>query len=123
MPTQTTTKTTQDTDQPLSAREQSEAMTDSRRKFAMFIVAMAFIMDLLDSTIVNIAIPSIQVNLGASYTAIQWLVAGYALAFALLLITGGRMGDVYGYRKVFMWGVAGFTVASLISGLAWSPTI
>jgi len=89
----------------------------------MFVVALAFIMDLLDSTIVNIAIPSIQANLGASYTTIQWLVAGYALAFALLLITGGRMGDVYGYRKVFMWGVAGFTVASLLSGLAWTPLV
>lgn len=110
-------------ERPLSARQQSEAMTDSHRKFAMFIVALAFIMDLLDSTIVNIAIPSIQANLGASYTAIQWLVAGYALAFALLLITGGRMGDVYGYRKVFMWGVAGFTVASLLSGLAWNPVV
>jgi EmrB/QacA subfamily drug resistance transporter len=89
----------------------------------MFVVAMAFIMDLLDSTIVNIAIPSIQANLGASYTTIQWLVAGYALSFALLLITGGRMGDVYGYRKVFMWGVAGFTLASLLSGVAWTPLV
>ncbi|HVQ44076.1 MAG TPA: MFS transporter [Candidatus Saccharimonadia bacterium] len=93
------------------------------RKIAMFVVALAFIMDLLDSTIVNIAIPSIQANLGASYTTIQWLIAGYALSFALLLITGGRMGDVFGYRKVFMWGVAGFTVASLLSGVAWTPVV
>jgi EmrB/QacA subfamily drug resistance transporter len=107
----------------LSAREHSQNLSAKTRKIAMTVVALAFIMDLLDSTIVNIAIPSIQANLGASYTAIQWLVAGYALAFALLLITGGRMGDVFGYRKVFMAGVAGFTIASLLSGVAWSPLV
>jgi EmrB/QacA subfamily drug resistance transporter len=107
----------------LSAREHSQNLTAKTRKIAMTVVALAFIMDLLDSTIVNIAIPSIQANLGASYTAIQWLVAGYALAFALLLITGGRMGDVYGYRKIFMIGVGGFTLASLVSGIAWNPTV
>ncbi|HEY2003867.1 MAG TPA: MFS transporter [Candidatus Saccharimonadia bacterium] len=107
----------------LSAREHSQNLSPKTRKIAMTVVALAFIMDLLDSTIVNIAIPSIQANLGASYTAIQWLVAGYALAFSLLLITGGRMGDVFGYRKIFMFGVAGFTVASLLSGVAWNPTV
>jgi EmrB/QacA subfamily drug resistance transporter len=77
-------------------------------------------MDLLDNTIVNIGIPSIQANLGASYSAIQWLIAGYSLAFAVLLITGGRLGDVVGYKKMFLIGVAGFTIASLLSGLAWT---
>jgi len=75
-------------------------------------------MDLLDSTIVNVAIPTIRDNLGASYSAIQWIVAGYTLAFALLLVTGGRMGDIFGYKKLFMIGVGGFTIASLISGVA-----
>jgi len=75
-------------------------------------------MDLLDNTIVNIAIPSIQSDLGATYANIQWLSAGYALAFAVLLITGGRLGDVFGYKKLFLTGVVGFTVASLISGIA-----
>ncbi|MCW3005361.1 MAG: efpA 6, partial [Conexibacter sp.] len=111
------------TEAVLSAREHSDNLTNKHRKIAMFVVALAFIMDLLDSTIVNIAIPSIQSNLHASYTTIQWLIAGYALSFALLLITGGRMGDVYGYRKIFMIGVAGFTFASLVSGLAWIPGV
>jgi EmrB/QacA subfamily drug resistance transporter len=84
---------------------------------------MAFIMDLLDNTIVNIAIPSIQSNLGASYATIQWLVAGYSLTFAIMLITGGRMGDVFGYKRMFMWGVAGFTLASLLSGAAWNSEV
>lgn len=86
-------------------------------------MAFAFVMDLLDNTIVNIAIPSIQHNLGASYAAIQWLVAGYSLAFAILLITGGRLGDVIGYKKMFLIGVAGFTLASLLSGVAWDINI
>jgi EmrB/QacA subfamily drug resistance transporter len=80
-------------------------------------------MDLLDSTIVNVAIPAIQTDLGASFASIQWLVAGYLLAFATFLITGGRMGDVFGYKKIFLIGVGGFTLASLLSGFAWSPEI
>jgi EmrB/QacA subfamily drug resistance transporter len=107
----------------LSARQHSENLTSRYRKIALAVVALAFVMDLLDSTIVNIAIPSIQSNLGATYTTIQWLVAGYSLAFALLLITGGRMGDVFGYKKMFMVGVAGFTLASLLSGVAWNTNI
>jgi EmrB/QacA subfamily drug resistance transporter len=108
---------------PLSAREHAESFSGRRRTIALIIVALAFVMDLLDSTIVNIAIPSIQSNLGASYTTIQWLVAGYSLTFALLLITGGRMGDVFGYKKLFLIGVAGFTTASLICGLAGNSEI
>jgi EmrB/QacA subfamily drug resistance transporter len=107
----------------LSAHQNSNALSPKARQIALFVVALAFIMDLLDGTIVNVAIPSIQANLGASYTVVQWLIAGYALAFALLLITGGRMGDVFGYRKIFVIGVAGFTFASLLSGVAWSSGI
>ena len=104
----------------LSAQEHAANFSARARTIALVIVAMAFIMDLLDNTIVNIAIPSIQSNLGASYATIQWLIAGYALTFATLLITGGRMGDVYGYKKIFMIGVSGFTLASLLCGVSWN---
>lgn len=104
-----------------SAQAHSATFTKKQRSIALAVVALAFVMDLLDNTIVNVAIPTIQANLGASYSAIQWLLAGYSLTFALLLITGGRMGDVFGYKKVFMFGVAGFTVASLLCGVAGSP--
>ena len=107
----------------LSAQEYAAGFSSKMRTVALAIVALAFVMDLLDNTIVNVAIPTIRDNLGASFAAIQWIVAGYALTFATLLVTGGRMGDVYGYKKVFMWGVAGFTVASLLSGLAANPTM
>lgn len=101
-----------------AAEHHAATFTPKQKRLALLIVAFAFVMDLLDSTIVNIAIPSIQGNLGASYAAIQWLIAGYSLTFALLLITGGRMGDVFGYKKVFMFGVTGFTLASLLAGIA-----
>jgi MFS family permease len=113
-----------DTPEPgshVSAQSEAAGFSHKMRTVALVVVSLAFVMDLLDSTIVNIAIPSIQANLGASYSAIQWLIAGYALAFALILVTGGRMGDVYGYKKIFMIGVAGFTVASLLSGLSQDP--
>jgi EmrB/QacA subfamily drug resistance transporter len=106
---------------PLSAQEHAASFSSKMRNVALAIVALAFVMDLLDSTIVNVAIPTIRDNLGASYAAIQWVVAGYALTFATLLVTGGRMGDVYGYKKVFLGGVAGFTAASLLSGLSANP--
>lgn len=103
-----------------SAQHHASKFTHRERTIALVVVALAFVMDLLDNTIVNIAIPSIQANLGASYSAIQWLIAGYSLAFAVLLITGGRLGDVVGYKKLFLIGVGGFTFASLLSGVAWN---
>jgi EmrB/QacA subfamily drug resistance transporter len=106
-----------------SAQHHAANFTSRQRTIALVVVALAFIMDLLDSTIVNIAIPSIQANLGASYATIQWLIAGYALTFATLLITGGRMGDVFGYKKLFMIGVAGFTLASLLCGVSWDSHV
>jgi EmrB/QacA subfamily drug resistance transporter len=102
----------------LSAQQHASSFSSKQRTIALVIVALAFVMDLLDSTIVNIAIPSIKANLGASYSSIQWIVAGYSLAFALLLVTGGRMGDVFGYKKLFLIGIGGFTLASLLSGVS-----
>lgn len=101
-----------------AAAHHASKFTPKQKKIALTIVALAFVMDLLDNTIVNIAIPSIQANLGASYAMIQWMIAGYSLTFALLLITGGRMGDVFGYKKMFLIGVGGFTIASLLTGIA-----
>ena len=92
--------------------------TGRGRTIATLIVLLAFFMDILDSTIVNVAIPSIRDSLGASYSSIQWIIAGYSLAFALFLITGGRLGDIVGYKRMFLIGIAGFTVASALSGLA-----
>ncbi|MDH6703470.1 EmrB/QacA subfamily drug resistance transporter [Kitasatospora sp. MAA19] len=97
------------------------ADTDRRRWIALAIVMVASFMDLVDVTIVNIAIPSIQEDTGASFSAIQWVTGGYALAFAIGLITGGRLGDIYGRKRLFLIGIGGFTVASALCGLASGP--
>ncbi|MET9320158.1 MFS transporter [Streptomyces sp. NPDC003038] len=81
----------------------------------------AAFMDLVDVTIVNIAIPAMRQDFGASTSAIQWITAGYALAFAAGLITGGRLGDIYGRKRLFLVGIAGFTAASLLCGIAANP--
>ncbi|MFI0713129.1 MFS transporter [Streptomyces inhibens] len=94
---------------------------DRRRWTALAVVLTASFMDLVDATIVNIAIPSIQRDTGATFSALQWVTAGYALAFAIGLITGGRLGDIYGRKKLFLLGMAGFTLASALCGLAATP--
>ena len=95
-------------------------LTRRGRTIALWVVLLAFFMDLLDTTIVNVAIPSIQTSLGASYSSIQWIIAGYSLTFALFLITGGRLGDIFGYKRLFLIGITGFIVASALSGFAQS---
>ncbi|MFF5161094.1 MFS transporter [Streptomyces sp. NPDC000348] len=97
------------------------AAGDRRRWFALAIVMTAAFMDLVDVTIVNIAIPSIQRDEGATFSQIQWITAGYALAFAAGLVTGGRLGDIHGRKRVFLVGIGGFTVASALCGLAVNP--
>ncbi|MFF2960518.1 MFS transporter [Streptomyces sp. NPDC057963] len=95
--------------------------SDRRRWFALAIVMTAAFMDLVDVTIVNIAIPSIRQDTGASFSSIQWITAGYALAFAAGLITGGRLGDIYGRKRLFLIGIGGFTLASALCGFAANP--
>ncbi|MGK5639944.1 MFS transporter [Streptomyces sp. URMC 126] len=94
---------------------------DRRRWIALAVVLTASFMDLVDVTIVNIAMPSISHDLGASFSVLQWITEGYALAFAAGLITGGRLGDIYGRRRVFLLGMGGFTLASMLCGVAGDP--
>jgi EmrB/QacA subfamily drug resistance transporter len=94
---------------------------DPRRWLTLIILLLAAFMNLLDVSIVNIAIPSIQRDLHASYADVQWALAGYTLAYALVLITGGRLGDTFGRKRLFLIGVTGFTVMSALCGAAQSP--
>ncbi|MFF9277733.1 MFS transporter [Streptomyces griseosporeus] len=106
----------------MTSTETSAAVrADRRRWFALAIVMTAAFMDLVDVTIVNIAIPSIQEEAGASFSQIQWITAGYALAFAAGLITGGRLGDIHGRKRLFLVGIGGFTLASALCGFAANP--
>src|SRR5689334_22425343 len=89
-----------------------------RRWLILFVILAAECMDLVDGTVVTIAAPAIRTDLHAGTTALQWIVGGYALAFAVGLITGGRLGDMAGRRRTFLLGSAGFTAASVLCGLA-----
>ncbi|MFJ2634940.1 MFS transporter [Streptomyces sp. NPDC087422] len=90
------------------------------RWLALAVVLAVEVMDLLDATIVGVASPSIQADFGGSSTRIQWIAAAYTLAFAVLMITGARLGDIVGRRRMFLIGVAGFAVCSLLCACSGS---
>jgi EmrB/QacA subfamily drug resistance transporter len=99
---------------PLSARA---------RWAVLAVVLAADVLDLLDATITNIAAPTITRDLGGGASLVQWLGASYALALGVLLVPGGRLGDKYGRRRLFLLGLAGFVAASPACGLAPNPTV
>src|ERR671923_1405241 len=90
---------------------------ERRRWLMLAVLITGQFMALLDVTIVNVAIPTISQRLHASGAALQLIVAGYTVAYAMLLITGARLGDLWGHRNLFLAGLATFTAASLLCGL------
>ncbi|MFF7993086.1 MFS transporter [Kitasatospora xanthocidica] len=97
--------------------------TDSRRWWALAVIAVAQLMIVLDITIVNIALPSAQKDLGISDADRQWMITAYTLAFGGLLLLGGRLGDLFGRKRVFTVGLLGFALASAIGGAAVTPAM
>src|SRR6516164_1673222 len=95
-------------------------MNDRSRWIALVVLCTGMLMIVLDMTIVNVALPSIQADLGFSQAGLAWVVNAYLIAFAGLLLLAGRLGDLAGRRNVFLAGLAVFTVASLLCGLAGS---
>jgi EmrB/QacA subfamily drug resistance transporter len=91
-----------------------------KRWLILFVILAAECMDLLDGTVVNVAAPTIHHDLHASSTALQWIVGGYPLALAVGLLIGGRLGDIFGRRNMFLIGAGGFTAASTVC--AFAPT-
>jgi EmrB/QacA subfamily drug resistance transporter len=100
------------------AHPDGERMSERARQRAFLTVLAAFVLDVMDSTIVTVAVPDIQTDMHLSNAAVQWSVAGYFLSFAVLLVAGGRLGDIYGHRRLFLAGIASFTLASIGCGLA-----
>jgi MFS family permease len=90
---------------------------------ALAVLLCGTFMASLDTAIVNVAGPAIQRDVGVSGAALQLVISGYALAYAALLITGARLGDDHGHRRLFLSGLAGFTVMSLLAGLAWTTPV
>lgn len=93
-------------------------MTPRQKALALLTLVVALVLEIVDMTIVNTALPAIKADFAADAAAAQWVVAGYSLAFALLLMSGGRLGDSFGYRRMFLLGVVGFTLSSAACGLS-----
>ena len=96
--------------------------SDRKKWFALALILAVQFMTILDIAIVNVALPSIQVDLGFSQENLQWVISAYALMFGGFLLLGGRSADLLGRRRVFMAGTLLFTLGSLLCGLAWSET-
>jgi len=96
-------------------------VNDARGRMVLLTTVLGSGVALLDSTVVNVALPTIGRDLGADLAGVQWVISAYALTLAALILLGGSLGDRFGRRRVYVWGVAGFGVASMLS--ATSPTI
>jgi EmrB/QacA subfamily drug resistance transporter len=103
--------------------EAAGAENDRARWIALVVLCVGMLMIILDSTIVNVALPAIQADLGFSQSNLAWVVNAYLIAFGGLLLLAGRLGDLIGRRRVFMVGLAVFTLASLVNGLAQSQAV
>jgi EmrB/QacA subfamily drug resistance transporter len=110
--------------QPEKDRERNPLMIASanRKWLALALLSVVQFMVVLDIAIVNVALPSIQVDLGFSQENLQWVISAYALVFGGFLLLGGRAADLLGRRRIFLVGLGVFTVASLLAGLAWNET-
>ena len=107
----------------LIRKQPAGALLDPRRRVALIVMLTGIFVTIMDTSIVNVAIPSIRSTLGASFAEAELVVAGYAFTFAVGLITGGRLGDIFGQRRMFLLGFGAFTVASALCGLAPWPTV
>jgi EmrB/QacA subfamily drug resistance transporter len=96
---------------------------DNSKWWTLGAMCFALFMMMLDNTVVNVALPSIQKDLGASLSALEWSVNAYTLSFGVLLVTGGRLGDIFGRRKTFLIGVTVFALSSATAGLAQDTTM
>src|SRR5690348_15062283 len=90
----------------------------NRRWLALIVLCSGSLMIVLDTTIVNVALPSIRQDLGFTETSLAWVVNAYMLTFGGFLLLGGRLGDLFGHRRLFLIGIASFTTASLVCGLS-----
>src|SRR4051812_31557127 len=98
----------------------ASAPDPGRWKTLAVVLAAAFLVG-LDFFVVNVSIPSIRANLHATFAEVQLVIACYGLTYSVLLISGGRLGDIYGRKRMFMWGVAAFTAASILCGVSPTP--
>jgi len=107
--------------QAVTSREGS--VGKGRRWWALAAACFGLFMALLDVTVVNVALPVIQRDLGAGFADLQWVISAYSIALAGFLVTAGRLGDIFGRKRMFMLGIGVFTVGSLLCALSDGFTI
>ena len=107
----------------MKARILASFLDEEHRKWwTLVAVAFGLFMIMLDNTVVNVALPSIQRDLKVSVSSLEWVVNGYFLTFAVLMLSGGKLADLFGRRRIFVVGLVIFTLSSLACGLATNAT-
>ncbi|MCR8641065.1 MFS transporter [Paenibacillus sp. N1-5-1-14] len=106
----------------MSTQAQSSSGADPRRWKALALLCLANFMVIMDTSIIGVALPAIKEALGYSQESLQWVFNAYVIFFGGLLLLGGRLSDLYGQKRMFMWGFLILTAASLLAGLAWNDT-
>src|SRR5262247_4089930 len=101
----------------------SQLIEGKARWWALYVLCMGTLMIVLDSSIVTVALPSIRASLGFSETSLAWVMNAYLLTFGGFLLLGGRLGDFFGHRRLFLLGITLFTLASAACGLAGSQAM
>src|SRR4051812_27818653 len=102
----------------MTTTESPTIATDRARWIALYVLCLGALMIVLDTNIVNVALPSVRDDLGFSQASLAWVVNAYTLTFGGFLLLSGKLGDIYGRRKVFLIGVTAFSAASVLCGLA-----
>src|SRR6266540_6946956 len=106
----------------LTMERPQEAGADRRKWWVLVAMVFGLFMPMLDNLVVNVALPTIQRQLGAGVSGLQWIIDAYTLTFASFMLTGGALGDLYGRKRFFMFGLITFTLGSLLCGLSGSTS-
>ena len=105
---------------PGAPETQAATEPDPRRWVTLGVVVAALFIVVVDNSVLNVAIPTILRDFHTTLPSLQWVITGYSLMFASLLVIGGRLGDIYGHRRTFIIGAALFTIGSLLAALSWN---
>ena len=112
--------TTQTLERPTAVASEQPEKHETSKWIGFSVILSAMILNILDSTILNVAAPSIQRDLSLSASALEWIAAAYTLAIAVGLLAGGRLGDAFGRKRMLMTGLVGFVASSVLCSVAWS---
>jgi EmrB/QacA subfamily drug resistance transporter len=115
--------TTTTLQRPATVATEAQPARDSKKWIGFAVILSAMILNILDSTILNVAAPSIQRDLTLSASALEWIAAAYTLAIAVGLLAGGRLGDAFGRKRMLMTGLVGFVASSVLCSVAWSGDV